>query len=80
MSILTNRELDFLAGLNTSWRRLYGRELALLLNADGADRPAERFRVLNGHDTEAGDRVTRSQIAAGGENLSARSGIRLCSA
>jgi hypothetical protein len=31
MSILTDRELEFLAGLNTSWSRLYWNELALLL-------------------------------------------------
>ncbi len=37
MSILTNRDLEFLASLNTRWRRLYWTELALLLGVDGAD-------------------------------------------
>jgi hypothetical protein len=35
MSILTGRELEFLASLRTSWTRLYGIELARLLNKDG---------------------------------------------
>ena len=34
MSILTNRELDFLASLRTDWRRLYWNELARLLRED----------------------------------------------
>ncbi len=37
MSILTIRELEFLASLNTRWRRLYWHELALLLKEDGVD-------------------------------------------
>jgi len=57
MSILTNRELEFLASLNTSWRKLYWRELALLLKQEGADRPTERFGVLRGSGANARDRV-----------------------
>jgi len=34
MSILTGRELEFLASLQTSWRRLYWNELARLLKED----------------------------------------------
>jgi hypothetical protein len=34
MSILTERELEFLAGLRTSWRMLYYSEFARLLNED----------------------------------------------
>jgi hypothetical protein len=39
MSILTNRELDFLASLRTSWSRLYWNELARLLKED--DNPCD---------------------------------------
>jgi hypothetical protein len=35
MSILTNRELEFLASLRTDWHRLYWNELARLLKEDG---------------------------------------------
>jgi hypothetical protein len=34
MSIFTMRELEFLASLKTSWRRLYWNELARLLSED----------------------------------------------
>jgi hypothetical protein len=34
MSIFTSRELEFLAGLRRSWRRLYRNELARLLEQD----------------------------------------------
>jgi hypothetical protein len=34
MSILTGRELEFLASLRTSWSRLYWNELARLLKED----------------------------------------------
>ena len=34
MPIFTMRELEFLASLKTSWRRLYWDELARLLNED----------------------------------------------
>jgi hypothetical protein len=34
MSIFTGRELEFLASLNASWRRLYWNELARLLKDD----------------------------------------------
>ncbi|SHH08117.1 hypothetical protein SAMN05444169_5637 [Bradyrhizobium erythrophlei] len=34
MSILTARELEFLASLRTSWSRLYWNELARLLEED----------------------------------------------
>jgi hypothetical protein len=53
MSILTDHELDFLASLNTRWRRLYWNELAFLLSENDADRPAERFRFSNGLDAHA---------------------------
>ena len=52
MSILTGRELEFLASLNTSWRRLYFTELARLREEDerrcGEDerlRKVELFKV-----------------------------------
>jgi hypothetical protein len=38
MSILTSRELEFLASLNTRWRRLYGNELVRLLKEDDSPR------------------------------------------
>jgi hypothetical protein len=47
MSILTNRELEFLAGLNARWSKLYWNELALLLEENGADR-APSAAVING--------------------------------
>jgi predicted Zn-dependent protease len=66
MTILTDRELEFLASLNTSWSRLYWNELALLLNVQpgvtveshsrcmaSVDRSTERFRILNGPDAHA---------------------------
>ena len=34
MSIFTGRELEFLASLKTSWKRLYWNELARLLKED----------------------------------------------
>jgi hypothetical protein len=34
MSILTSRELEFLASLDTGWRKLYWNELARLLKED----------------------------------------------
>ena len=40
MSILTNRELEFLASLRTDWRRLYWNELARLLKEDDDPRDA----------------------------------------
>jgi hypothetical protein len=51
MSILTNRELEFLAGLNARWSRLYWNELALLLKENGANR-ASSAAVINGPATE----------------------------
>jgi hypothetical protein len=39
MSILTDRELEFLASLRTSWSRLYWDELARLLKED--DNPCD---------------------------------------
>ena len=46
MSIFTDRELEFLAGLHTSWSRLYWRELALLLTEKtGADRASVCARL-----------------------------------
>jgi predicted Zn-dependent protease len=65
MSILTDRELEFLALLNTSWRELYWNELALLLTMQpgdtaeshsrcmaSVDRSTERFRILSGPDAQ----------------------------
>jgi hypothetical protein len=40
MSIFTGRELEFLASLKTSWRRLYWNELARLLKEDDNPRDA----------------------------------------
>ena len=40
MSIFTGRELEFLASLTTSWRRLYWNELARLLKEDDNPRDA----------------------------------------
>ncbi len=51
--MLTEREREFLASLSTSWRGLYRRELALLLQMDGADCPYRRFGIRNGHDANA---------------------------
>jgi hypothetical protein len=39
MSIFTGRELEFLASLRTSWKRLYWNELARLLKED--DNPCD---------------------------------------
>ena len=43
MSIFTGRELEFLASLRTSWKRLYWNELARLLKED--DDPGERHEA-----------------------------------
>jgi hypothetical protein len=51
MTILTDRELEFLAGLNTSWSRLYRNELALLMKENGADR-APSAALINRTATE----------------------------
>jgi hypothetical protein len=54
MCTLTQRELDFLAGLKTGWRRLYRRELMRLLRGEaepGEDQPATRpivWRIVSG--------------------------------
>ena len=60
MSILTSRELEFLASLNTNWRRLYFTELARLLEEDerrcGADEESPKEGRRNGrgaHEREA---------------------------
>jgi len=50
MSILTSRELEFLASLNTSWARLYCNELARLLRehdvrCDGRHEPPSIIRI-----------------------------------
>lgn len=42
MSIFTGRELEFLASLRTSWRRLYCNELARLLKE--GDNPCDDAR------------------------------------
>jgi hypothetical protein len=49
MCTLTQRELDFLASLKTSWRRLYWRELARIIE-EGADacKPRPGARALIG--------------------------------
>ena len=65
MLILTDRELEFLASLNTRWSRLYCNELALLLRENGADRPAGRFRILNGMDAHAGQGTGSRQDRGG---------------
>jgi hypothetical protein len=44
MSILTSRELEFLASLNTRWRRLYGNELVRLLKEDDSPVPISLLR------------------------------------
>jgi hypothetical protein len=54
MLILTDRELEFLARLKTSWSRLYWNELALLLRGNGDDRapsaaPMNRTAAEPGH-------------------------------
>jgi hypothetical protein len=49
MCTLTQRELDFLASLKTSWRRLYRRELLRLLKGDddtGEPRSEQRPTIL----------------------------------
>jgi hypothetical protein len=50
MSILTGRELEFLAGLGTDWSRLYRNELAHLLreNDNGCDARREVHRPAIG--------------------------------
>jgi hypothetical protein len=54
MCTLTQRELDFLAGLKTGWRLLYRRELMRLLKGDaeaGEARTETRpiiWRVVSG--------------------------------
>ena len=61
MSIFTGRELEFLAGLNRSWRSLYWRELACLCGnkdaAPNAEQDAASARsnglVRRGEATEA---------------------------
>jgi len=50
MSMLTSRELDFLASLNTRWWRLYCNELARLLKeddtrCDGRHEPPSIIRI-----------------------------------
>ena len=59
MCTLTQRELDFLASLKTSWRRLYRRELLRLLKGDaepGEVPPETRpivWRVVSGLSRES---------------------------
>lgn len=54
MSMLTQRDLDFLAGLKTGWRLLYRRELMRLVRGDveaGEAQPQTRpvlWRVVSG--------------------------------
>jgi hypothetical protein len=44
MSILTNRELEFLASLRTDWNRLYWNEFARLQQEDADRRDASHQR------------------------------------
>jgi hypothetical protein len=53
MSIFTGRELEFLAGLNKSWWRLYWREFARLCIRGGIARMRRGRPVLQPQDTEA---------------------------
>ena len=59
MCTLTQRELDFLAGLKTGWRRLYRREFARLSRAGaepGEVSPETRpivWRVVSGLSRES---------------------------
>jgi hypothetical protein len=51
MSVLTGRELEFLASLNARWSNLYGNELARLLKrddtkCDGQHQPPSIIRIL----------------------------------
>ena len=45
MTTLTNRELEVLIGLRTSWGTLYSKELARLLNEDDTIRAIDRLRM-----------------------------------
>jgi hypothetical protein len=59
MSILTNRELEFLVSLNMDGRKLYWSELARLQKRDGADRapyaaPAGRTVAESRHAADVG--------------------------
>jgi hypothetical protein len=47
MSILTSRELEFLASLNTNWWRLYFDELARLLKEDDGSAAIASLRVVS---------------------------------
>jgi hypothetical protein len=76
MSILTDRELEFLAGLNSSWSRLYWNELALLLTVQPGDIVGACLPLpLAGEVDALGSAIAR-RSAAGGGNLSANSSIR----
>ena len=65
MSILTGRELEFLASLNTSWRRLYWNELVRLLKEDDnrcdpwheTDSNRSAIRILESHHSEPGGQI-----------------------
>jgi hypothetical protein len=73
MSIFTDRELEFLAGLNTSWSRLYWNELALLLTVQPGTAGPFLPLPLVGEVDPLGSAIAR-QSAAGGGNLSANPG------
>jgi hypothetical protein len=67
MSILTDRELEFLAGLNTSWSRLYWNELALLLPVQPRDAVGACLPLpLAGQVDALGSAVARLSAAGGG--------------
>src|SRR5436190_23842606 len=57
MSILTGRELEFLAGLQTNWRRLYLSEIGRLLKQD--DTCDEQSGVPSSHRTQGKYEMTR---------------------
>jgi hypothetical protein len=45
MITLTGRELEVLIGLRTSWRELYSKELARLLNVEDTKRAVDRLHM-----------------------------------
>jgi hypothetical protein len=76
MSIFTDRELEFLAGLHTGWSRLYWRELAVLLTVQPGDTAGSCLPLpLAGEVDALGSAIAR-RSAAGGGNLSANPGTR----
>ena len=72
MSLLTGRELEFLASLRLSWKRLYWNELARLLNENDdrcdarheADAIAPAIRTLEEPHGELGGRILAFDLKA----------------